>query len=350
MRSTSGGRERHVTMNMAVDARSGGLWFRAHARVRAAHLSEIACAPEGADDRVVEFVRPEEGEFPLPAWTEPYSPLTDLDLLGEFVRVFAADSPPPDSEIESFYARFGAIRDSTWVERLSSDDAKELPQLTRLGLREPVWWSRELASELRVCCQLYEGVCEGRAELLRETLGLTSAVGELIDIRLLSGQVLKTVAAPEDRKRRVSSGTWWEPTSDDPGRAMTDEECLGWAQRVLRSHLNAYEARSHRQWVSRAELPWDSLRSDDPIRTQDENRLLGGFRTAIFDSLVAVMYVQLSDLAARGGLLRRCQGCQRFFFLSRPDQSYCAQRCSNAHRRRRFTARHRAQQHGDQGP
>jgi hypothetical protein len=336
-------------MNLAVDARSGGLWFRVHARVRAAHLSEIACAPDGADARVVESVRPEEGEFPLPAWTEPYSPLTDLDLLGEFVRVFAADSPPPDAEVEGFYARFGAIRDRSWITRLAPDDAKELPQLTRLALREPVWWLGELASELRICCQLYEGICEGKAEMLRETLGQTSAVGDLVDVKLLSAQIFKTVATPEDRQRRVRSGTWWEPTPDDRGRAMTDEECLRWARQVLRGHLNAYEARSHRQWVSRAELPWDSLRPHDPIRAQDENPLLGGFRTAIFDSLVAVMYVQLSDLAARGGLLRRCQGCQRFFFPSRPNQSYCAQRCSNAHRRRRFTARHRTQQHGNQG-
>jgi hypothetical protein len=315
------------------------MWFRAHARVRAADPIETAAAPEGADTRAVEFAR-REGELHILAWNEPYAPLVDPDVLGEFIRVFASATPPSDDQIEDFYRRFGAVRDLEWITGLTAEDQGQVSELTRLGLREPVWWVCELASELRVCCELYRGLRDSDVEVLQATLRVAPSTGKLADILLLGGELKKIWATPQEMQRKVGSIGEWVESAEDPGRPMTADECQHWAREILRRQLNRYEARAHRQWVHSAEVPWDALRPDDPLTQAKENPMLGAFRTLTFDSLIVALYLQLSDCVERGDLLRRCQGCDRFFFPARPNQYYCQGKCSDAYRRRKFAARH----------
>jgi hypothetical protein len=304
----------------------------------------MAAAPAGADARVVEFAR-REGQLHILAWTEPYAPLVDPEVLGEFVRIFAAGSAPSDDEIEGFYRQFGALRDTEWLTRMADEDRAHLSEIARLGLREPLWWLQELGAELRLSGDLYRGLAESDLGLLREVLRTAPPEPtSLVDIRLLSGRLVKLVATPEERKRRVGSFGEWKESPGDPGRPLSDEECLRWARELLRRQLNRYEARANRQWMHPLEIPWDALRAGDPVIRKDENAILGGFRSFTFDSLITALYLQLSDCAEQGGLLRRCRGCDRLFFPTRPNQFYCQTKCSDAYRRHKFLARRAGKQ------
>ena len=116
---------------------------------------------------------------------------------------------------------------------------------------------------------------------------------------------------------------------------MTDDEATHWARSILQAQLNRYEARASRQWVARAELPIEG-EGKAPPQIADVNPILMGYRTVVFDSLITGLWLQLSDLVAGGGLLRRCRRCRRFFFPARANTYYCSVRCANAERQRRF--------------
>jgi len=316
-------------------------WYRVEPCVLPGTMLETFGGSERpvADDRVVEFARP-SGELMIPTLTTPYSPADDPSVLGDFLATFASPQAPADEQVLDFYRRYGRIGDQTWQERLSESDRQALSSAARLGLREPVWYTRELATELQLHCQLYWGLAEGRPELIREVLGPAPSSGTLVEVLVLGGEVRKLWVSEEERRQRAGSFGDWSPSAEDLGREFTAEECVDLARSLLAGRLNEYEARAHRQWGRPAQPSVrEVLQSRRRTKPVAQNPLLGGVRTIAFDSLITALYLQLSDGAERGGLLRRCKGCTRFFWPGRPNQDYCRSSCSNASRQRAHTRR-----------
>jgi hypothetical protein len=325
-------------------------WYRVEPRVLRGNMLETFGGVDRpvADNRVVEFAR-EAGELVIPTFTTSYSPADDPDLLGNFLATFASPQAPTDEQVLDFYRQYGKLGDETWQERLSKQEREELPRRAQHGLREPVWYTRELAVELQLYGQLYWGLAEGRPELIREVVGPAPSFGLLVEVMVLGGEVRKPWMSEEESRQRVGSFGDWSPSAEDPGREFTAEECLELARSLLAARLNAYEARSHRQWGQPAQpSPREMLQSRRRTKPVSQNPLLGRVRTVAFDSLITALYLQLSDGAERGRLLRRCQGCQRFFWPDRPNQDYCKTRCANAYRRRQFTRRHQIEREDHQ--
>ena len=340
-------------MRMASSDEAGGLWFGVGSQVEDGTELEVFGGTDTAfqDERVVDFSDGAD-HLPLKLIREPYAPLISPIVLGEFVVTFGSGHFPTDMEVDAFYGRFGNIGDRGWQERLPDTDREELPDLTQLGLREPVWWARELAAELEICCELYWGLRENRIDILRATLGRGPSSGRLVDVMLLGGRLKKVHATESDLRRKVGSIGDWEETAADRGRPLTPAECLDFGRRILSGHLNRYEARAQRQWVQATELPHSDRDEAQRRRPKPppENPVLTGFRTVIFPDLITALYLQLSDAAERGRHLRRCNGCDRFLFADHRNQQYCSTRCSNAHRRREFTARQQEKQGAEDGP
>jgi len=263
----------------------------------------------------------------------------DPGVLGAFLFTFARSEPPTDGQIIDFYAQYGSLGDRDWMQRLPDTEREALPAATRLGLREPVWYLRELAYELDLCCDLFRGLRGDDCGLLRARLGPAPSSGQLVEVMLLGGRLVRVWASEEDRKRKAGSVGEWVPTQDDPGRPLSDDEARQIARSVLRSQLNRYEAQAHRQWVGRAELPVSSP-PDAPGAVQP-NRVVGGFRTVLFGSLIGALHLQLSDLAASEARLHRCPWCTRVFFPPRANAEFCSARCASAERQRRFRERRR---------
>jgi hypothetical protein len=335
-------------MAAASSAPSTHTWHRVRSRLKPGTPVETFGGTDRAvaDDRVVDFSH-RSGDLLLPAFTSSYAPLQVPGLLGDFLYIFAPPHVPTDEEILTFYGESGPIRDDGWRERLLAADVAELPEAALLGLREPVWYLRELATELQICCTLYSGIAENRPDLLREVLGRAPSSGVLVQVMLLAGELHKPWASEADRRQRVGSFGQWEPSAEDPGREFTAEECFDLARALLSGKLNEYEAKAHRRWVRRTQQPSAELgRRTRRAKETEENPILTGTRTVVFSSLITALYLQLSDAAERGRLLRRCRGCERFFWPDRPNQDYCKTRCANSYRRRQFTRR-RA---GDAGP
>lgn len=320
------------------------LWYRVEPAIGEGDQLETlgGLGKEWQDDRVVEFARA-SGDLLMPTYTTSYSPLDDPEVLSEFVATFAESVPPTDEGVVHFYRRFGPLRDEGWQHDFSNQDRSELPRMTQARLREPVWWVRELATELAFCCHLYWGLADSRVDVLRDVLGPAPSSGQLVQIMMLGGTLHKVWASPGDRERRVGSFGEWEPSDQDGGREFTPDECFSYARSLLSGHLNQYERQAHRQWVPRTELPATSpvRRRGKKPKPRPENAILSGYRSVVFDTLIGALYLKLSDAVAEGRLLRRCQACQRFFFPDRPDQQYCKTRCSNVYRRRQFSARQR---------
>jgi hypothetical protein len=290
------------------------------------------------DPRVVDFSRVSAG-LSVRAITTSYAPMVDVSVLGEFVRTFGRGHVPTEEEIVGFYGRYGNLGDEGWVQRLPDYERERLPRETRLGLREPLWYSRELGTEIEFHCELYRGLREEDADLLREEIGPVPAMGRLVDMDLLAGRLVKRWESPEDSRRGVGPFGEWFPSEGDPGRPMTDEEGTQWARVLLLAQLNRYEERAHREWTAPAELSVSGERGRPPHIAQS-NLLLSAVRTLRFDSLITALYLQLSDAVASQALLRRCRHCDRLFFPPRGNAYYCAPQCSNAQRQRRFQEQH----------
>ena len=320
---------------------AGTLWYRVEPRLDRGHQVEVfgGGGRPVADDRVVDFSRP-AGDLLIPAYLTPYPPMADPDLLGDFIQTFSLPHTPTDEEVMGFYRCYGSLGDRGWMDRLLEADRRELPDASRLGQREPLWYTREAATELGFFAALYWGVCENDLDAIREAIGKVPATGQLAQILVLAGELKKVWASPEDLLRRVGSIGDWEPSARDPGRDLTPEECLGYARGLLAGRLNEFERRAHRQWTHPRELPQDtgSSREAGPARTRPN--LLAGVRMVAFDSLLVAAYLQLSDGAEESRMLHRCHGCQRFFWARRPNQEYCTARCAGAYRRRQFARRH----------
>jgi hypothetical protein len=319
-------------------------WWRVQARVQVGTLSETfgGLNRPFQDERVIDFCMVGGAQL-LKAATTPYNPMLDGLVLKEFLRVFGHGRCAADEEIVNFYAAFGNIGDASWLVGLWERDEGELPQGTRKGLREPVWWVRELAAELELCCDLYRGLREDDPDLLRDLLGRVPASGLLVGMAVRSGKLQRIRADEEDLKGRVGSfGREWTESEDTPRRPMTDDEARGHACGVLRERVNHYEGHAARRWVDRTELPLSTGNPDHTALARRENPVISGYRTVVFDSLITALYLQLSDRIAEGGLLRRCRTCDGFYFSRRPNMHYCSTRCSTTYRRRQFTKRQQA--------
>ena len=327
-------------------------WPRVRATIQVGNLPETSGGLNGPfqDERVVDFSVVRGGHL-IKAATTAYSPMLDILPLNEFLRVFGPGRCTASDEIVEFYATFGNIGDASWLVGAWEGGQDKLPEGAKRGLREPVWWVRKLAAELELCCDLYRGLREDDPDMLRDLLGRVPISGLMVEMALRSGRVCKVWADEEDLKRKVGSiaGEWTESKAT-PGRPMTDDEARGYACGVLRERLNHYEGHAARRWVDRTELPLSAGNPDHTALAKRENPVISGYRTVVFDSLITALYLQLSDRIAEGGLLRRCRTCDGFYFSRRPNMHYCSTRCSNAHRRREFTARQQEKQDAEDGP
>jgi hypothetical protein len=193
-------------MMSPTSPQSGGLWFRVQAEVKAGTQMEAFAGLDRPfeDSSLVEFARA-SGDLTVHAATEPYAPMTDPQALGQFIQTFGPRHAPASAEIVSFHGRFGKIADAEWIGRLYDQDRKELPELTRQGLREPIWRPRELAPGLALCCELCWGLRENRVDILQAVLGSAPSSGKLVDMTLLAGELRKVWASENDLTRRVGS-------------------------------------------------------------------------------------------------------------------------------------------------
>jgi len=320
------------------------LWHRVEARLaQGCELELLGGRETPCDDaRVVDFSR-QSGDYWVQALTTAYPVLQDDAVLPEFVLAFAVPRVPSDDEVLSFYSRFGPLGDTQWQDQFLPEDARLLPQAAQQGLREPVWYVRQLATELDVVCRLYWGLADRQVEVLRKILGPAPTTGQLVNVLLLGGMVHKFWASPEDLARRVGSIGEFAPSDSDPGRDFTAEECFSYGRSLLAGAINEKEAKAYRQWTAQREVPAppETRRRSKRPKPRPENPILGGTRAVLFPSLIVALYLKLSDAIAEGRVLRPCQGCGRYFHPDRTDQLYCKVRCSNAYRRREFTRRQR---------
>jgi len=329
------------------------LWHRVEASLAHGCELELVGGRETPydDPRVVDFSR-QSGEYLVQALTTAYPVLQDDAVLPEFIHTFAAPRVPTDEEVLSFYARFGPLGDTEWQDQFLPEDRRLLPQATHLGLREPVWYARQLATELDVICRLYWGLADRQVEVLPAILGPAPTTGQLVNVLLLSGTVHKFWASPDDLARRVGSIGQFAPSPSDPGRDFTPEECFGYGRSLLAGAINQKEAKAYRQWTAQREVPAppETRRRSKRPKPRPENPILGGTRAVLFPSLIVALHLKLSDAIAEGRLLRPCEGCGRYFHPDRPDQLYCKVRCSNAYRRREFSRRQRERSESQETP
>jgi len=327
-----------------------GFWPRVRARLRPLSVTEMPSNAVVHDGRMVDFFAREGSGVWLDGIDfEPYAPLRDPRLLGDFMHLFGREQAPADSEIVEFYARYGPLRDWTegdgakvpsWALRLRPEDRRHLRGEARLLLCEPVWWLCERARELRLTYDLYIALRERRTPLLRSVVGEVPKGRYIKELRIADGRITgdlidrpdlnhrrhQTSSIPRSRRSLETSRRAW--------RTQMDEACMGLCTGLLARQLNAAEARSTRRWVGGRHAIVD-LEKDTPLGTRPRGSLdLTRVRTV--DNLVSAMYLHLGELVGRDMILRQCPGCGRLFYPRRPNQKHCDARCGAAKRQRLY--------------
>jgi hypothetical protein len=302
------------------------------------------------DNRMIEFFARAGNKVWIDGMDlEPYAPLREPDLLGQFLHLFGREQLPSDAKVIRFYARYGPVRERVlvegerlpaWALRLEPEDQERLCDQARLCLCEPLWWLRESAQELRLTYDIYLALKEKRLTYLRSFVADLPPEKRVRELQIVAGKVVretmdayvpsrgKTADSPPVRPRsqaeRKGSRLAW--------RIQVDEACVRLATGLLANQLNKAEAKSRRHWTN----PWQAvvdLEKDRPLGDwRPESLQLVRARTV--DDLVAAMYLLLGELVAQGTALRHCPGCGRLFHPRRTNQEYCDARCGDAARQR----------------